>query len=163
MGATLVLYTDGLVEVRGENIDSGLERLRSAARSGGSAEQLCNDILREVLPGERADDVALVVARIPPVPSRLHGTWPAQPEVLAGLRSLMRRWLRARGADEETTYDVVLACQEACANAIEHAHAPGRGTFSVDAVATTERSASRSATAAAGASRGARAAGGGCH
>ncbi|MGZ5331696.1 MAG: ATP-binding SpoIIE family protein phosphatase [Solirubrobacterales bacterium] len=134
VGATLVLYTDGLVEVRGENIDSGLERLRSAASTTGSAEELANHILRKALPAERADDVALVVARIPPVPSRLHGTWPAHPEVLAGLRSLMRRWMRARGADEETTYDVVLACHEACANAIEHAHAPGHGTFSVDAV-----------------------------
>jgi serine phosphatase RsbU (regulator of sigma subunit)/anti-sigma regulatory factor (Ser/Thr protein kinase) len=132
-GSTLILYTDGLVEVRGETIDLGLERLRTAAE-GGTVEALCDRVLRRLLPAERGDDVALVAARVPPVPDRLQGSWAADPEVLAGIRSLLRRWLRASGAGEEMVYDVVLACQEACANAIEHAHGPGRGRFSIDGV-----------------------------
>jgi phosphoserine phosphatase RsbU/P len=64
-GSDLLLYTDGLVEVRGEAIDDGLERLRVAA--GGhtaSPDALC-DLLVEKLVGERAgeDDVAVVAAR----------------------------------------------------------------------------------------------------
>ncbi|MBX5443358.1 MAG: SpoIIE family protein phosphatase, partial [Solirubrobacteraceae bacterium] len=40
-GATLVLYTDGLVESRTEPLDRGLERLRAAAAGGGGLEALC--------------------------------------------------------------------------------------------------------------------------
>jgi anti-sigma regulatory factor (Ser/Thr protein kinase) len=31
------------------------------------------------------------------------------------------------------TFEIIVACQEACANAIEHAYSPGRAHFEVDA------------------------------
>ena len=62
-GATLVLYTDGLVETRDRSIDEGLGRLADAARaSTGGVERLADDILL-ALPEQRQDDVALLALR----------------------------------------------------------------------------------------------------
>jgi serine phosphatase RsbU (regulator of sigma subunit) len=62
-----VLYTDGLVERRGESLDVGLERLARSARTGPEEpEELRDHILATVLEpaGERYDDVTAVVARM---------------------------------------------------------------------------------------------------
>jgi PAS domain S-box-containing protein len=64
-GDMLVLYTDGLVERRGESVDVGLRRLRDAARSGPDGlEALADHVLARVLPESGpADDVALLLVR----------------------------------------------------------------------------------------------------
>jgi PAS domain S-box-containing protein len=65
--STLILYTDGLVERRGESLDAGLERLAQAAVSGPKQPQmLCDHVLEHVLPPERQrrDDVTTVVVKI---------------------------------------------------------------------------------------------------
>ena len=64
-GSTLLFFTDGLVERRGEDIDDGLARLaRSAgARSDLSAARLVDAILEDMLVGELKDDVALLAVR----------------------------------------------------------------------------------------------------
>ena len=64
----VVLYTDGLIERRGESLDVGLERLAGAAAAGPEDPQaMCDHILEELLepPGQRYDDVTAVVARLP--------------------------------------------------------------------------------------------------
>jgi serine phosphatase RsbU (regulator of sigma subunit)/anti-sigma regulatory factor (Ser/Thr protein kinase) len=132
-GATLLLYTDGLVETRSEPIDAGLDRLRALATENGGVEALCARIVSRLVPSERHDDVALLAARVEPVPEQLSGRWPAERSVLAGLRQLLRRWLEARGATADEIYEIVVACQEACANAVEHAYRPGRHWFELDA------------------------------
>jgi serine phosphatase RsbU (regulator of sigma subunit) len=66
-GTTVVLYTDGLVERRGESLDVGLERLaRSACTGPEEAGQLRDHILAALLEptGQRYDDVTAVVARL---------------------------------------------------------------------------------------------------
>lgn len=66
-GDTLVLYTDGLVERRREDIDVGLARLtRALTRHRGSdPEALADAILLDLLPpGGSTDDTALVVVRL---------------------------------------------------------------------------------------------------
>ncbi|MFI1334117.1 PP2C family protein-serine/threonine phosphatase [Streptomyces sp. NPDC020845] len=64
-GSTLVLYTDGLIERRGEDIDVGLGRLAdSLSRHGGlEPEELADALLVDlgVTGGAVADDTALVV------------------------------------------------------------------------------------------------------
>ncbi|WP_254886190.1 PP2C family protein-serine/threonine phosphatase [Streptomyces sp. NA02950] len=64
-GATLVLYTDGLIERRDEDIDVGLERLTAglARHSGQGPEELADALLADlgVTGGPAADDTALVV------------------------------------------------------------------------------------------------------
>jgi serine/threonine-protein kinase RsbW len=62
-GATLVLFTDGLVESRTADLDAGLERLRAAAvAAAGSAtpDELCDRLLDELTGRHRADDIALL-------------------------------------------------------------------------------------------------------
>ena len=135
-GSTIVLYSDGVVEVRGESLDVGLERLRQIAeRRHPSVEALCDAVIGEmVVDGRPPDDVALLAARVAPLDDRLLTRWPARSEALAQVRHLLRRWLRHEGATDDEIYDVTVACQEACANAVEHAYAPGEEAFEVEAV-----------------------------
>jgi anti-sigma regulatory factor (Ser/Thr protein kinase) len=128
-GAIVFLYTDGLVEVRGESIDAGLERLRELAAGFTQVEALCSAVAEHIVPEVPADDIAFIAARIPPLADELTRRWPATPDVLAGIRRLLRRWLSDRKASEDEIYDITVACQEACANAIEHAYAPGPAAF----------------------------------
>jgi serine phosphatase RsbU (regulator of sigma subunit) len=63
-GATLVLYTDGLIERRREDIDAGLARLADAVarHRGADPETLADALLAELLPaGGNTDDTALVI------------------------------------------------------------------------------------------------------
>ncbi len=67
-GATLLLYTDGLVEERGEALDTGLEQLRSALRELKlPPESVADHVLESLGRAEgAADDVALLVlAQLP--------------------------------------------------------------------------------------------------
>lgn len=66
-GDMLILYTDGLVERRGESLDAGLDRLARAAASGPDQPQaLCEHILERVLAPEPQahDDVTAVVVKV---------------------------------------------------------------------------------------------------
>ncbi|WP_406010270.1 SpoIIE family protein phosphatase [Streptomyces sp. NBC_00637] len=66
-GATLALYTDGLVERRHEDIDTGLARLADALARHREAdpETLADAVLLELLPpGGATDDTALVIVRL---------------------------------------------------------------------------------------------------
>jgi hypothetical protein len=63
----VVLYTDGLIERRGESLDTGLERLAGAACTGPEEPEPLRDyILAQLLEpsGQRYDDVTAVVARL---------------------------------------------------------------------------------------------------
>ncbi|GHE72980.1 protein phosphatase [Streptomyces vinaceus] len=66
-GDTLVLYTDGLVERRGEDIDTSLDRLAAALVRHREAdpERVADALLVDLLPvGGATDDTALVVVRL---------------------------------------------------------------------------------------------------
>jgi PAS domain S-box-containing protein len=66
-GDTLILFTDGLIERRGEPLDAGVERLERAVSLGPESPQaLCEHILDELLVSEEQlqDDVTAVVVRI---------------------------------------------------------------------------------------------------
>jgi serine phosphatase RsbU (regulator of sigma subunit) len=66
-GATLVLFTDGLVERRGEHLDLGLATLaRVAARVDPDLEEYCDRLLEEVGPRTPDDDIAVVTLRRAP-------------------------------------------------------------------------------------------------
>jgi hypothetical protein len=65
-GGTLILFTDGLIERRGESLDAGLERLARVVASGPeSPEALCEHILAGLLAPDQPlhDDVTAVLVR----------------------------------------------------------------------------------------------------
>jgi anti-sigma regulatory factor (Ser/Thr protein kinase) len=123
-GASLLLYTDGLVERSGESIDQGLERLHEAATGAGDdVERLCQSLLARLVPeGATTDDVALLAIHTLPLGDRFLLELPSDPSRLAGMRALLRRWLRHAGSSEEEVMEILAAAGEAAANAIEHAH-----------------------------------------
>jgi anti-sigma regulatory factor (Ser/Thr protein kinase)/putative methionine-R-sulfoxide reductase with GAF domain len=133
-GETILLYTDGLVERRGEALTVGMERLRATAGVAASAEEICQRVIDALVPALGSpDDVALVALRNAPIEPDMRLQLPADPAVLSQIRQMLRRWLRAKGARGEEIAALTLACGEACSNAIEHAYAPGRVSFELEA------------------------------
>jgi serine phosphatase RsbU (regulator of sigma subunit) len=62
--ATVVAFTDGLVEKRGESLDEGLERLRvTATRHHAGLPELLGALVSELVNGRSADDIAIVGVR----------------------------------------------------------------------------------------------------
>jgi serine/threonine-protein kinase RsbW len=61
-GATLVLFTDGLVESRSADLDEGMAQLLTAASAAATADpdELCDRLLDELTGAHRADDIALL-------------------------------------------------------------------------------------------------------
>jgi serine phosphatase RsbU (regulator of sigma subunit) len=67
-GAVLLLYTDGLVERRDQDLDQGLDRLRRtlADLAGLNLDELCDELLTRMVPASPDDDVALLAVRLRP-------------------------------------------------------------------------------------------------
>jgi anti-sigma regulatory factor (Ser/Thr protein kinase) len=135
-GSTLILYTDGLVERRGRPMDEGLEALRQAAEAPWTnLDSLCSRLFESGQADSKpSDDVAVLALRLGAdrIPEEIHTKIDADPRGLAPLRRSLRSWLAVSGADEQQTQDVLVAVGEAAANAIEHAHGPGRGVVEID-------------------------------
>jgi serine phosphatase RsbU (regulator of sigma subunit)/anti-sigma regulatory factor (Ser/Thr protein kinase) len=136
-GATLLLYTDGLIERRGESIQVGLDRLSSeaAARETSDLEVLCDSLLSSLVePDSIADDIALVALRPESfISGPLRLSLPADPRMLAQVRVALRRWLRESGVATADENEVVVASGEACANVVQHAYAASRGVMTLEA------------------------------
>lgn len=69
--ATVLLYTDGLVEQRGQSLDDGLDRLveelRRLASGDATLDEMCDGLLARMLPERSQDDVAITAIRLHPV------------------------------------------------------------------------------------------------
>ena len=129
---TVVLYTDGLVERRSGKLEDGLARLlalvEESARSGSTGAAA---LVEGMLEGEGpADDVALLVVEAPAAPP-LSLELPSEPSQLAVLRSELRSWLGLHGLEGQEAHDVLVAVDEAAANAIEHPQDPQHAVFRV--------------------------------
>ncbi|MEU6550791.1 SpoIIE family protein phosphatase [Streptomyces sp. NPDC046915] len=128
-GSQLVLYTNGLVEDRGRDIDVGLASLRRAlGGAGGRApEETCQAVINALKPAHRSDDIALLAARTRLFPSSRVAEWdvPQDPAVVPSVRSECRRKLRAWGLDE-TGFTTELILSELVTNAIRYGSQPVR-------------------------------------
>jgi anti-sigma regulatory factor (Ser/Thr protein kinase) len=122
-GALIILYTDGLIERRGESLHDGLERLRAAAaeRSRLPVGALCDELVAQLMPdGGYSDDVAIVALRLTEsVPDTHVEVIRARASDLAGVRHRLRTWLERTG-HVAPTHDILGAVGEALNNAIEH-------------------------------------------
>lgn len=133
-GSRLLLYTDGLIERRGEPIDEGFERLRTAAGAAAqSADSSFADRVYRTLLDESPleDDVALLAIESVPLGDTLELTLSAQPGTLGTLRNTLGRWLKTVGAQEDELFDITLSTSEAAANVVEHAYGAREELFTV--------------------------------
>ncbi len=130
-GATLLLYTDGLVERRGVSLTDGLDRLdrEASAVPDDDIEALCERLLDTFLDEEHIeDDVAILAMRpLPSVDGELDVRLPAEARNLVQVRSALRRWLKEASVSEADVNEVLVACGEACANVVQHAYS-GQGS-----------------------------------
>ncbi|MFD3555961.1 SpoIIE family protein phosphatase [Streptomyces goshikiensis] len=121
-GSLLVLYTDGLVEARGLDLDEGLERLREAlSRPGRSLEETCTDLRNALLPDHPPDDVALLLARTRVLAPEQVASWelPAEPTAAAEARHLAETTLTRWGL-EELAFTAELVVSELVTNAYRY-------------------------------------------
>jgi PAS domain S-box-containing protein len=132
-GATLLLFTDGLIERRGVSIQDGLTRLRDeVAGFDRDLDALCDHLLETMVGGETSDDVAMLALRPAPFAGRpLQLRLQAEPAALAPLRQTLRRWLREAGAERDVAEEILVAVGEACANVIRHAYGAREGPLEV--------------------------------
>ncbi|AQW47715.1 SpoIIE family protein phosphatase [Streptomyces violaceusniger] len=127
-GSLLALYTDGLIEARGQDVDKAIDTLRrTLARPADSLDGLCRTVLAKLLPGHPTDDVALLLARTRGLGADHVATWelPDDPAVVARARREAAERLAAWGF-EEAAFTVELVVSELVTNAIRHATPPIR-------------------------------------
>jgi serine phosphatase RsbU (regulator of sigma subunit)/anti-sigma regulatory factor (Ser/Thr protein kinase) len=133
-GSTLVFYTDGLIEQRGEHPDAGLGRLRAAALDGPhELGALCDHVIDAVLPSyDTDDDVTLLVLRtLAERDKRVELEVVGDEPSLRAFRGALRRWLAAAGVEPGVLQEITMAANEALQNAIEHGHALTRRSVHV--------------------------------
>ncbi|WP_406382863.1 SpoIIE family protein phosphatase [Streptomyces sp. NBC_01618] len=134
-GSTAVLYTDGLVERRSEDIDEGvaaLERALSGAK--GSPQVVCDRLIRSLgVTAEHDDDVAVLVVQHPArtgADAELFHN--ASLELLGGVEAAPRARAFATGVLTSWRFPVelcdlgVLAAGELVANSLKHGTPPMR-------------------------------------
>ncbi|MDT0399509.1 MULTISPECIES: SpoIIE family protein phosphatase [Streptomyces] len=127
-GSRLVMYTDGLVEDRGHDIDVGLEQLREAlSRAGDSPEETCRVVLESRRPARAVDDIALLVARTRALPADRIAEWtvPADPAAVGEVRAAVTRKLAEWGLDE-LAFSTELILSELVTNALRYGGSPIR-------------------------------------
>ncbi|MFJ4970039.1 SpoIIE family protein phosphatase [Streptomyces sp. NPDC088755] len=120
--ATLLLYTDGLVERRRRPLTTGIDQAGAAVQDGrdSAVDDLATQVMESLAPaGGYDDDVALLLYRHP---APLEMSFPAESEQLAPVRKALRSWLDQCDLPPQTVQNVLVAAGEACANAIEHGH-----------------------------------------
>ncbi|MEU9621031.1 SpoIIE family protein phosphatase [Streptomyces sp. NPDC098085] len=125
-GQTLVLFTDGLVELPGADLDEGIQLLTSMVRNGPrDLQKLADRLCEEVDERGGEDDVAVLllgrnVAHAPQPGGRLQQhVAQGDPEALSAARHMIRAAVRAWGARTRAD-EVELAADELITNALMH-------------------------------------------
>ncbi|MFF3334533.1 SpoIIE family protein phosphatase [Streptomyces sp. NPDC002888] len=125
-GSLLALYTDGLIEAPGRDIDVGLELLTEALRRPAAGlEETCDEVMRKVRPDPPADDIVLLLARTSGLGANQVRTWqlPVDPATVAGARRMASEQLAAWGL-AELEFPTELIVSELVTNAIRYGNAP---------------------------------------
>ncbi|MCX4850759.1 SpoIIE family protein phosphatase [Streptomyces sp. NBC_00893] len=125
-GQTLLLFTDGLVELPGADLDEGIQLLTAMVRNGPQdLQRLADRLCEEVDERGGEDDVAVLllrrkVAHAPQPGGRLQQhVAQSDPEALSSARHMIRAAVRAWGAKARAD-EVELAADELITNALMH-------------------------------------------
>ncbi|MEU4211740.1 SpoIIE family protein phosphatase [Streptomyces sp. NPDC026206] len=125
-GSLLALYTNGLIQTPGHDVDTALEIL-SAQLSGPNRplEEMARNVVAALLPPRPTDDVALLIARTRVLEPERVATWtlPAEASAAARARSLMNEQLSAWDL-EEMAFATELIVSELVTNAYRYAGGP---------------------------------------
>ncbi|MFJ5260413.1 SpoIIE family protein phosphatase [Streptomyces sp. NPDC088387] len=131
-GDRLVMCTDGLVEMRGEDIGVGLATLcESAAHPAASMDAACDTIIRalavtfsEAGRGSRKDDVALLMARLNGIAPDHVAEWRLAPDPaeVGRARAAVREQLHEWGLADRLEDIAELLVGELVTNAVRHSH-----------------------------------------
>ena len=126
-GTLLVLYSDGLIERRGELLSARLDQLEGrgphawpGCRSPTSANTSWS--LSESRPHAKTTSPSSRSSSIRTIRGGFHLVFPAEPVELRKLRASMRDWLDSRDVGPADQNALLLAVGEACSNSIEHAY-----------------------------------------
>ncbi|MHA5054803.1 SpoIIE family protein phosphatase [Streptomyces sp. SD15] len=125
-GSVLALYTDGLVETRDRDFDSGLTQLcHTLARPAATLEETCDNVIGSLLRDHPADDVALLLARTHALSPEQVATWQIAADAVQveharklGVGQLVEWGL------EEATFITELVVSELVTNAIRYGEPP---------------------------------------
>ena len=123
-GSLLVLYTDGLIERRGESLALGLHRLAELLAQIWwlPTSLICERLVSQLVGSEReSDDVAVLAVRTVGAPQRVFvDIVPGVVENVAPVRHRLGAWLSAHEVDETESETFTLAMSEAIGNAVLH-------------------------------------------
>jgi anti-sigma regulatory factor (Ser/Thr protein kinase) len=129
-GTAVVLYTDGLVERRGEDLDEGINDLRDlCAALDVPLDEVPERLVQRRLPDGPDDDVAVLVARVGAtrVQSVRDLTLTVPDVAAADARELVRSLLAELGIGEGRMVDeAVLVTSELVTNAVLHTELPAQ-------------------------------------
>jgi len=123
-GCCLILYSDGLIEQRGQSLAVGLDLLERHARElvDQTPDVICDELFRRLTGSDRDDDVVVLVVKPGMDRDEYHQVFPARPEELRNMRLSLRAWSQSRGLSEEVGDDLLISVGEAMANSVRHAY-----------------------------------------
>jgi PAS domain S-box-containing protein len=128
VGALLTLYTDGLVEHRDRDIDSGIFALAAlVADISGPLADMPDRLVAQLLPDGPDDDITLLLTRVVGEPGDEHSVIqhiPAHERAVRDARRLVGSTLRRWSAPPRVVDDLVLIVSELAANAVLHGRPP---------------------------------------
>ncbi|GAA1015943.1 SpoIIE family protein phosphatase [Streptomyces thermogriseus] len=125
-GSVIALYTDGLISASDQDVDVGLERLCfTLAHPDRPLEEICDTMVRILLPDRPRDDVAFLVARTHILSRDRVASWevPVDPSAVHKVRDDVSHQLSLWGL-EEASFTTELIVSELVTNAIRHACGP---------------------------------------
>ncbi|MGW6852066.1 PAS domain S-box protein [Streptomyces virginiae] len=133
-GSVLAMYTDGLVETPGSDIEGQVDGLAAVLEKSlattGSLEAAADRLLGELLPDidDNPDDVTLLLVRIPEIPATSRTVvLDADPSSVGEGRRFLRSTLTAWGKDDEQLRETAcLLVSELLSNAVRHGRGPLR-------------------------------------
>ncbi len=128
VGATLLLYTDGLVESRSRGLAAGLAELRRVALGPGAAHDaaaLGARVLAGLGPDGFDDDVTVLAVQRTAAVRALSVAVGGELAALRSARRALGAWLEPLDLDPDDVDNLLMAVSEALSNALEHAYPAG--------------------------------------